>query len=209
MGKIRYIADSHFGKPEIIPFDERPFRSVEEMDAVMMKKWNEAVAPDDTVYIIGDFCDDKESRYIDLLEHLNGEKVMILGNHERYYHKISERIRSMYKVVTDFHIMQDGDRCVVMCHYPLYMFPMDYVENAWMLHGHIHNVRLEAVSERIKEMLKGECPAEEKLLYPRGQVVNVGCMMPWMDYAPRTLDEIIAGYRKGAESIGDDEDDNE
>ena len=23
---------------------------------------------------------------------------------------------------------------------------------------------------------------------------NVGCMMPWMDYTPRTLDEIIERY---------------
>ena len=25
---------------------------------------------------------------------------------------------------------------------------------------------------------------------------NVGCMLPYMDYTPRTLDEIIAGYNQ-------------
>ncbi len=26
-----------------------------------------------------------------------------------------------------------------------------------------------------------------------GNFINVGCMMPYMDYTPRTLDEIIEG----------------
>lgn len=25
--------------------------------------------------------------------------------------------------------------------------------------------------------------------------MNVGCMMPWMDYTPRTLDEIIEAWK--------------
>lgn len=28
---------------------------------------------------------------------------------------------------------------------------------------------------------------------PRGNFINVGCMMPYMDYTPRALDEIIEG----------------
>jgi hypothetical protein len=28
---------------------------------------------------------------------------------------------------------------------------------------------------------------------PNGNFINVGCMMPYMDYTPRTLDEIIEG----------------
>lgn len=28
---------------------------------------------------------------------------------------------------------------------------------------------------------------------PNGNFINVGCMMPYMDYMPRTLDEIIEG----------------
>ena len=28
---------------------------------------------------------------------------------------------------------------------------------------------------------------------PSGNFINVGCMMPYMDYTPRTLAEIIAG----------------
>ena len=27
----------------------------------------------------------------------------------------------------------------------------------------------------------------------RSNFINVGCMMPYMDYTPRTLDEIISG----------------
>ena len=31
---------------------------------------------------------------------------------------------------------------------------------------------------------------------PRENFINVGCMMPYMDYTPRTLDEIIEGDAK-------------
>ncbi len=30
---------------------------------------------------------------------------------------------------------------------------------------------------------------------------NVGAMMPWMDYTPRTFDEIVEGYEHYQESI--------
>ncbi len=30
----------------------------------------------------------------------------------------------------------------------------------------------------------------------RGNFINVGCMMPYMDYTPRTLNEIIEGDAK-------------
>ena len=41
--------------------------------------------------------------------------------------------------------------------------------------------------ERDKKLL------EDLYLKPH-HMYNVGAMMPWMDYTPRTLDEILAGY---------------
>ena len=38
---------------------------------------------------------------------------------------------------------------------------------------------------------------------PRGNFINVGCMMPYMDYTPRTLDEIIEGDAKYHEENSD------
>lgn len=38
---------------------------------------------------------------------------------------------------------------------------------------------------------------------PRGNFINIGCMMPYMDYTPRTLDAIIEGDAKYHEENSD------
>ena len=43
MGKIYFTSDNHFGHEGVIRFDNRPFASVEEMDAEMIRRWNAKV----------------------------------------------------------------------------------------------------------------------------------------------------------------------
>ena len=45
MGKIYFTSDNHFGHEGVIRFDNRPFASVEEMDAEMIRRWNAKVTP--------------------------------------------------------------------------------------------------------------------------------------------------------------------
>lgn len=49
---IFYTADLHFHYEPFLP--SRPFGSVEEMDRVLIARWNAAVSEDDTVYVVGD-----------------------------------------------------------------------------------------------------------------------------------------------------------
>ena len=53
---IYYISDLHFGHANVIEFDKRPFANVEEMDRIMIERWNERVSDMDDVYISGDFA---------------------------------------------------------------------------------------------------------------------------------------------------------
>lgn len=48
------ISDTHFFHRNIIDYCKRPFKSVEEMNSEMIRKWHRRVKPDDIVYHLGD-----------------------------------------------------------------------------------------------------------------------------------------------------------
>lgn len=52
---IYFTADLHFYHDKIIRHTQRPFRSAEEMNKVLIQKWNARIAYDDEVFILGDF----------------------------------------------------------------------------------------------------------------------------------------------------------
>lgn len=75
----------HFFDPGIINMAPRNFKSVQEMNAYMIEKWNSVVEEDDTVFVIGDFFDfhhcGREEAY-EILDQLNGHIILIKGNHD-------------------------------------------------------------------------------------------------------------------------------
>ncbi len=83
MSAIWVTADHHFSHARITEYCARPFSSVEEMDAELIRRWNEAVRPDDMVVHLGDFAVASAERIRELVAQLNGRKVIVLGNHDR------------------------------------------------------------------------------------------------------------------------------
>lgn len=79
---ILYTSDLHFGHANVIKFDHRPFADTEEMDHILIELWNGRVQPDDTVYIVGDFCYRSGRPAGWYLRQLKGHKVLIIGNHD-------------------------------------------------------------------------------------------------------------------------------
>lgn len=51
-----FIADTHFYHENVIKFDKRLFSSIEEMNQMLIKNWNNVIQSNDQVYILGDFC---------------------------------------------------------------------------------------------------------------------------------------------------------
>ena len=82
MSKIFYIADLHFGHNNIIRYDNRPFKTVEEMDRTFIVNWNKAVSNDDFVYILGDISWYDDDKTAQIFKQLNGTKVLIKGKHD-------------------------------------------------------------------------------------------------------------------------------
>ena len=84
--------------------------------------------------------------------------------------------------------IEDNGRNVVLCHYPIPCFK-NHFYGWYHLYGHVHNSFESQMMEHDKFLM-------EQLYDRKCQMFNVGAMMPWMDYTPRTLDEIIASVKE-------------
>ena len=131
---IYFTSDQHFGHFNIIRLCQRPFASLEEMDDVMLTKWNAKVKKADRVFILGDLffrAQDPEGT----LRRLNGRKTLILGNHDSSWTSKVDLSRYFEGVHTMLET-SDGEHALTLCHYPMMTF--NHCMKAYMLHGHIH-----------------------------------------------------------------------
>lgn len=181
MGKNFYISDQHFGHFNALKFDNRPWMTADEMDEGLIANWNSVVTNDDTVYVLGDMSWYKMEKTIEILDKLNGKKILVKGNHDRVHDK---KIRDKFIQIADYLEIKDNGRDVVLCHYPIPCFK-NHFYGWYHLYGHVHN----SFEARMMEHFELEMTE----LYTKPcNMCNVGCMMPWMNYTPRTLDEIIS-----------------
>ena len=184
--KIYYISDTHFSHANIIKFDGRPFFDVDDMDQTLINNWNQTVHANDTIYILGDFCWLKEARWKEILDQLKGHKVLILGNHD--LRNPSQTLRSKFADIKDYKEIDDQGRKVLISHYPILCYKSAYKSSVYMLYGHVHMTKeYDFVRQWSQQLQDTHTNPWDNL----GQLYNVGCMLPYMDYRPRTLDEII------------------
>ena len=182
MGKKFYIADWHYGHGNILGFDNRPWVSVEAMNEALIANWNAVVDKGDTVYMLGDMFWYKDDAGA-VLDRLNGQKVLIKGNHDRW---VSGDAKKKLVSVADYAEIEDEGRKVVLCHYPIPCFNKHYY-GAYHLYGHVHAGFEWNMMERVKY--------EMSALYDKPcNMFNVGCMTPQMKYTPQTLEEILTWH---------------
>ena len=84
MSDVFFIGDTHFGHKNILEYEPvaRPFRTLGEMHDIMIERWNKTVKKHDKVYHLGDFAFGRDN--ISIASKLNGQKRLILGNHDAY-----------------------------------------------------------------------------------------------------------------------------
>ena len=120
-------SDLHLSHENIIHYCDRPFASVEEMDAALIQNWNALVAPTDTVYFLGDLIvhKDRAADYYRFVQMLNGVKVLVRGNHDPGDLNVHQLVSGCW-----------DDTFLVFTHNPAHI-PDDYP--GWVCHGHTHN----------------------------------------------------------------------
>lgn len=79
---IYLTSDLHFGHNVEFMYKPRGFSSIEEHDNAIVRRWNEVVTDDDTVYILGDLMLGDNTYGIGRLRALHGKKYFITGNHD-------------------------------------------------------------------------------------------------------------------------------
>ncbi len=189
-----YIADCHFGHGNALHFDHRPFVDTQQMEEAMVMLWNAAVHRDDMVYILGDFCFGSTEDWLRILRKLNGRKVLIEGNHDRKHHL--EELRGQFEEIAPYLEVTDYDkenvaRKVILSHYPIPFYKHSNNARYFMLCGHVHiTAENDWLEKWTAELRAARCDDSDAHGANRGQIYNVGSMMPWMEYTPRTLDEI-------------------
>ena len=141
MGKVFFTSDLHFGHENVLRFDGRPFATVEEMDAELIRRWNAKVGKGDLVYVLGDFI--WKTRNEDapgLIKSLNGQIILIKGNHDRFLH--NAKAKAALAGVKDYDdicvTLEDGTkkRCI-LSHYFIPMYNGHFYQGIH-LHGHSH-----------------------------------------------------------------------
>ena len=123
---------------------------------------------------------------------LTGRKILSTVNHDR---ELPKQARGLGGVIGQekFREIKDNGRHVILCHYPRPVDRGAYNEDFGMLYGHVHGTIEEDHLRRLrKEVISVAHDAPGRAI---GQFMNVGCMMPWMDYTPRTRDEIIEAWK--------------
>lgn len=132
MSEKWFIGDTHFGHRGIITYEPvyRPFKTVEEHDEELIKRWNEVVRTDDKVYHLGDFCLNRSA--LAYGKRLNGRKILIMGNHDvfrtqEYLDNGFERLHGTLQFEN-----------LILTHVPCHPQQLEYRFFA-NVHGHLHS----------------------------------------------------------------------
>lgn len=132
---IFLISDTHFGHSKMYeqPFLRgdgiplRPWMTSEQADEEMIRRWNSVVRPSDKIYHLGDVAIPRSG--LKVLERLNGDKVLIAGNHDAKYHadliKHFRAVRAYWKLEN-----------FALSHVPIH--PDCIGSFSGNIHGHLH-----------------------------------------------------------------------
>jgi calcineurin-like phosphoesterase family protein len=161
-----FVADYHFDHANIIKYCKRPFKSVDEMNEIMLQRYNETVKDDSTVFFLGDLAFGKGARSnLWWLKQLKGNIIFIKGNHDNGLSP--KNVPNFY---TEYTFIEHGSVSFELTHYPI---PRIYGPIfGWNIHGHHHN----------------NMPEIYPLVNPTNKTINVGVEL--IDYRPISFTKI-------------------
>ena len=182
---VWFTSDTHFWHENILRFCNRPFGSIEEMNEGLIRRWNETVPPDGTVFHLGDFCFGGAKEWNDIISRLSGKIYLILGNHDMK--QIEQGFMKRFEHVTQQMTIRVGGQTIILNHNPFLCYGGAY-RNVWQLFGHVHSGPL---SNHGKDLTRLQ------VLFPRQYDVGVDNN----DFRPVSFAELKARIEAPVEGI--------
>jgi calcineurin-like phosphoesterase family protein len=189
MPAVFLVSDTHFGHAGVCRFTRddgvtklRPWDDAAEMDEAMIEAWNERVRPNDKVYHLGDVVINR--RAMATLSRLNGDKVLIRGNHDIFR---DDEYRKYFRELRAYHVMNG----LILSHIPIHEESLGRFGTN--IHGHLHSNRV----------MKLDTYLNRKIVDVRYHCV---CVEQTPDFAPILFEDVlkriteeggIVGFRNG------------
>ena len=150
------VSDTHFGHAGVCRFTHpddpevklRPWSDPDEMDEEMIRRWNDRVRPTDKVYHLGDVVINRKA--LPTLHRLNGDKVLIRGNHDIFR---DDEYRRYFRELRAYHVLNG----MILSHIPVHEASLGRF--GVNIHGHLHASRVKrarGVDARTGEVLYGD-----------------------------------------------------
>ena len=138
MTNIFFASDHHFYHKRIREFSPKTRRgeSVEEMNELLIQAHNSIVKQNDLVYFLGDFSFGNAEQTKRIAMRLNGQKHLILGNHDDIIRRTKE-IQELFVTVQDYKDTSIEKIKISMFHFPIAEFNQQH-RGAYHFHGHTH-----------------------------------------------------------------------
>jgi calcineurin-like phosphoesterase family protein len=192
MPSVFLVSDTHFGHTGVCRFTRndgvtklRPWDDADEMDEAMVKAWNERVKPTDKVYHLGDVVIARKA--LKIMERLNGDKVLIRGNHDIYK---DEDYSKYFRSIRAYHVMNG----MILSHIPLHSDSMGRFGTN--IHGHTH-------ANRVKQARGVDARTGEVLYSDKNDVrYHCVCVEQTPDFAPILFEDVIKNIEAEGGSVG-------
>lgn len=192
MPAVFLVSDTHFGHAGVCRFthpetDEklRPWTDADKMDADMVQAWNDRVRPNDKVYHLGDVVINR--RALQTLGRLNGDKVLIRGNHDIFR---DDEYRQHFRELRAYHVMNG----MILSHIPVHEASLGRF--GVNIHGHLHGSRVKkarGVDARTGEILYSD---EIDTRY------HCVCVEQTPDFAPILFEDVIKRIEAEGGTVG-------
>jgi len=198
------ISDHHWGHDNIVKYEpyrlemakKLGFNNVEKM---MISRWNSVVGKNDLILHLGDFCFSYNKKTID---QLNGRKVLILGNHDRPHQERDKHfefiLRGLYIEYNDYYLKNENDdvrysgliknicgKEILFSHYPL-LYNCPYDAQKEHIVNHIKNLSHFYDSFGCDLNIHGHVHSNEKDIPDH---INVSCEA--LDFVPKRIYELF------------------